>query len=141
MNSGSFLSTGGGRRSRTRAGAQPTVVRRRCILHNLTACLQLDLGGDRGDLCVNTHIFYRSLPCFTVPVHVVIGWLWVSSDLVHVDPSFTFNISAPARHPELHNQWPFLNTKLSFFRGNSPLSLHFQWKIPQKYGHFYCKLQ
>ena len=29
---------------------------------------------------------------------------------------------------ELQNEWPFFNTKASFFRGNSPFFLHFQSK-------------
>ena len=33
------------------------------------------------------------------------------------------------KYLELQNEWPFLDIKLSFFRGKSPLSLHFQSKI------------
>ena len=33
---------------------------------------------------------------------------------------------------------PFSNTEPSFFRGNSPLPLHFQWKIQKKSWNSYC---
>ena len=35
----------------------------------------------------------------------------------------------PAIWPVFKAIWPFVNTKSSFFRGNSPLSLHFQSKL------------
>ena len=33
-----------------------------------------------------------------------------------------------------YSKWPFFNTKSSFFRGNSPFSLHFQWKFPKRWS-------
>ena len=35
---------------------------------------------------------------------------------------------------ELQKNRPFFNRKSSFFRGNSPLSLHFQQKVPGEKG-------
>ena len=38
---------------------------------------------------------------------------------------------------ELQKKWPFFNRKSSFFRGDSPLSLHFQMKVAFIL-HLYC---
>ena len=48
---------------------------------------------------------------------------------------------ASAPYLESHNKRPFFNTKSSFFRGNSPLSLHFQWKIQQNKSAFILQFE
>ena len=42
---------------------------------------------------------------------------------------------------EWQNIWPFVNKKSSFFRGDSPFFLHFQYTYSKNVGHFYCNSQ
>ena len=54
----------------------------------------------------------------------------------------TDRASPIARHYlELQNKWPLFNTKSSFFRGNSPLSLRIQWKTQKTVGQLDCNSQ
>ena len=57
-------------------------------------------------------------------------------DLLHARLRVFGNGSALAagEYLELQNKWPFFNRISSFFRGNSPSSLHFQSKIPTRVG-------